>query len=142
MSDTIYRVCAGGVIYHDGKVLTIKWLSRDSTEFPKGTMEKNEAKEATCIREVFEETGYKTKVIRSLGKVVFEFDWDDGNHYEKTVHQYLLELIDDSEPTPQREKHEDFENLWLTPEDAAAQLTFGSDVEILNRAKIAIKANL
>ena len=138
MSDTIYRVCAGGVIYHDGKVLTIKWLSRSTIEFPKGTMEVGETKEATCLREIFEETGYKTRIVQSLGKVVFEFDWEDGHHYNKTVHQYLLELIDDNEPTPHREEHEDFEDLWLTLEEAEKQLTFGSDVEVLNRVKKAI----
>lgn len=139
MRDTIYKICAGGVIYHDGKVLTIKWLSRSSTEFPKGTMEKGETKESTCIREVFEETGYKTRIIQSLGKVVFEFDWEDGNHYNKTVYQYLLELADNNEPTPQREEHEDFEDLWLTLEEAKNQLTFGSDIEVLDRVKKIIK---
>ena len=138
MKNTIYKVCSGGVIYHDGKVLTIKWLSRNTIEFPKGTMEEGETKEATCIREVFEETGYKTKIIKSLGKVVFEFDHDD-NHYNKTVHQYLLELASSNEPTPQREEHEDFEDLWLTLKEAAEQLTFNSDIEVLNRAEQSIK---
>jgi 8-oxo-dGTP pyrophosphatase MutT (NUDIX family) len=140
MNDTIRRYSSGGVVYDNGKVLVIKWVSRrNSIEFPKGTIESNETKEETCIREVFEETGYKTAIVQSLGDTTYEFDWDDGRHYKKTVYNYLLKLVDDSEPTPNREYGEDFENMWLTPNEAAAQLTFDDSRETLQKALDTIK---
>jgi len=136
MRETINKISAGGVIYNNGKVLAIKWFSmgRTSIEFPKGAIEPNETKEEACIREVQEETGYKTRIIKPLGDITFEFDWSDGKHYRKTVYHYLLELINDDEPIPNREADETFENMWLTIEEAKHQLTFDTDKEILERA--------
>lgn len=134
MKETILKHSAGGVIYKNGKVLTIKWLSKDSIEFPKGTIEPNERIEDTAIREVAEETGYKTRIIIPLGNVTFEYDWDDGKHYRKTVEYFLMEPLDDSEPVPNREDSEDFENNWLTFAEAEKMLTFDDGREILARA--------
>jgi len=134
MVDTIRKFSAGGVVYSAGKVLTIKWISKNWIEFSKGKIELNESKEEACIREVMEETGYRTNIIEPLGDVTFEFDWSDGKRYRKTVYHYLLELADDSEPTPKREENEDYENIWLTPQEANEQLSFDTDKEILQRA--------
>lgn len=134
MVDTIRKFSAGGVVYSAGKVLAIKWISKKWIEFPKGTIEANESKENTCVREVMEETGYRTKIIQPLGDVTFEFDWTDSKHHRKTVYHYLLELADDNKPTPKREENEDYENIWLTPQEANEQLSFDTDKEVLQRA--------
>ena len=133
MNDTIRKFSAGGIVYSEGKVLTIKWLSKNWIEFPKGTIEKNETKEDACIREVLEETGYKTSIIQSLGDVTFEFDWSDGKHYKKTVYSYLLKLADDNEPMPNREDNEDYENTWMTIDEANKRLTYDTDKEFLQK---------
>ena len=138
MSETIQKYSAGGVIYKNNRVLTIKWLSKDSIEFPKGTIEAGESHEQTAIREVGEETGYKTKIIEPLGDITFEFDWTDGRHYRKTVFYYLMETINDDAPVPNREDSEDFENNWLTFEQASQLLTHDDSKEILARAIVAI----
>lgn len=134
----IPKFSAGGVIYENGKILTIKWLSRNTIGFPKGTIEAGETHEQTCIREVFEETGYKTKIIKSLDDISFEYVWDDGLRYFKTVYFFLLKLIDDGEPTPNREDGEDFENLWLDIDKADDYLSFETSREILKRVRQAI----
>ncbi len=134
MNETIRKFSAGGIIYSNGNVLTIKWLSKDWIEFPKGTIEKGETKEETCVREVFEETGYKTNIIQSIGDVTFEFTWSDGKNYKKTVYSYLLELADNNEPTPNREEGEDYENIWMTIDEAKQKLTYDTDKKLLQRA--------
>ncbi|MET0979637.1 MAG: NUDIX domain-containing protein [Candidatus Saccharimonadales bacterium] len=138
MTNTIHKVSAGGVVYHQGKVLAIKWLSKNSIEFPKGTIEIGESKEEASIREVFEETGYNASILRSLDSITFGFDWDDDIHYRKTVHYFLMGLVNNDSPTPHREFNEDFENLWLTPEEAITMLTHDDGKEILSRAMGAI----
>ena len=56
--DIVKRVSAGGVVYHKGKYLVIKWGSEKTTELPKGTIELGENPEQACVRELKEETGY------------------------------------------------------------------------------------
>lgn len=140
MSETIQKYSAGGVVIAGDQVLTIKWLSKDSIEFPKGTIEAGETHERTAIREVGEETGYQTKIIDSLGDITFEFDWTDGLHYRKTVYYFLMELANNDEPVPNREDSEDFENNWLTFEQAAELLTHDDSKEVLSRAVALIQS--
>ncbi|HEX7483687.1 MAG TPA: NUDIX domain-containing protein [Candidatus Saccharimonadales bacterium] len=122
-NDVIKKVSAGGVLYHQGKFLVIKWLSEDTVELPKGTIETNETAEEACVREMFEETGYNVAITDNLGQNTFAFKWKDGKNYEKTVHYFLMKRVDELEPTPNREENEDFENLWLSYDEAIAQLT-------------------
>lgn len=134
MNETINKRSAGGVVIENGKVLTIRWLSQDTFEFPKGTIENHEAPHETAIREVKEETGYDVGILDELGDVTYEFDWIDGKHYRKTVTFYLMTLINADEPKPNLQKGEDFENNWLDIEVAKQQLSHNDSREILDRA--------
>lgn len=134
MESKLHMSSAGGVVVDNGKVLTIKWLSRDSIEFPKGTINEGESAEDAARREVKEETGYDVKIIDELGDATFEFDWNDGNHYVKTVTFYLMALLNVNEPKPDLQQGEDFENNWLSIEEAFKQLTHNDSREILERA--------
>lgn len=135
MSETIEKQSAGGIVYADGKVLAIRAIPQNVILFPKGTIEADETPEQTAIREVFEETGYKTIIKAPLGSITYEFDEEDGKHYRKTVHHYLLELEDPNlKPTPNRMEGEDFENLWLTPHEATKHLTYDDSKELLAKA--------
>jgi len=139
MNSTTQKFSAGGVIYKDGKVLTIKWLSRNSIEFPKGTIEQGEKSYETAIREVSEETGYDVRILHPLGDITFEFDWDDGKHYKKNVTYFLMELANNNKPRPRREINEDFENYWITIEEAERLLTHNDSLEILKRVIVIIR---
>lgn len=81
MSETIEKQSAGGIVYADGKVLAIRAIPQNVILFPKGTIEADETPEQTTIREVFEETGYKTIIKAPLGSITYEFDEEDGKHY-------------------------------------------------------------
>ena len=126
---------AGGVVVNDNRVLLIHWGSRNTFELPKGTIKKNETKENTAIREVFEETGYKTKIIKLLGKVSFIFDWDDGKKYKKTVWYFLMKLDQEKQFKKSLLAHEDFETLWLPFEKAIKIASFDDIKKILQQAQ-------
>lgn len=130
----IKKVSAGGVLYDKGKYLTIKWISEGTVELPKGTIEPGETSEAACIREVFEETGYNTRIVSPITVSSFTFVWHDGKTYEKTVHFYLLERVDNLDPTPNREANEDFENLWLDADDTYLLLTYENIKDVFKKA--------
>lgn len=125
---------AGGVVVHDGKLLFITSARRNSVDLPKGTVEANESLDATAIREVEEETGYRTRIIGDLGSITYDFNSKDGKRYRKTVSYFLMELADENEPVKNLQEGEDFENEWLDPSEAAKRLTYDDTREIIKRA--------
>jgi 8-oxo-dGTP pyrophosphatase MutT (NUDIX family) len=135
--DIVKKISAGGIIHHNGRYLTIRWTSEGTTEFPKGTIEPGETPEQACIREVLEETGYNVRIIVPLTVSNFTFDWHDGRTIEKTVHYFLLERIDELEPVTNREDNEDFDNNWLSAEEAYSALSF-DDMKVALKKAISI----
>lgn len=130
----IKNISAGGIIHYKGQFLTIKWLSEGTTEFPKGTIEPGETPEQACVREVLEETGYNVRVVAPLTVSNFVFDWHDDRTIEKTVHYFLLQRIDELEPVTNREDNEDFENTWLSADEAHSALSFDDMKAALRKA--------
>jgi 8-oxo-dGTP diphosphatase len=139
--EIIKKYSAGGIIYHNGKYLTIKWLSEGTVEFPKGTIELGETIEQACIREVLEETGYNMRIVAPLTVSNFVFEWHDGRTYDKTVHYFLLERIDELDPVTNREENEDFENYWLNAGEAYDALSF-DDTKVALKKAISIVSGL
>lgn len=119
----IHKHSAGGIILENGKVLTISWTDREHVGFPKGGIDEGETSEQAALREVYEETGYRARILAPLKSWTYEFD-REGELCRKTVDYYLMERVDDAEPTPHREPGEVFENLWLDIDEARRRLTF------------------
>lgn len=130
----IQKTSAGGVVHHDGKFLLIKWKSEGTVELPKGTVETGESLEEAAIREVFEETGYKGRIINKLNTFNHVFTWHDGVTYDKTVHYFLMLLDDEKKFRHQRQDNEDFINKWVPIHDAEQQLTHSDTKEAVRLA--------
>lgn len=126
---------AGGVLIKDSQVLLIHWDEpRNSYDFPKGGIKWFESPEKACIREVFEETGYKVRVVEFIDRTHYEYDWPNGLHFDKDVEYYLLELIDETAYPPKREKYETFENAWIDIDKAETIITRDLDKAIFQKA--------
>lgn len=126
---------AGGIVIDGDKVLLIHWdKPRDSFDFPKGTIEPGESSEHACLREVFEETGYKTKIVAFIGTNEFDFQTQTGEWRHKINDYYLLELISPDAHKATREPHETFTNAWVSIKKAAQVITRENDVAIYNKA--------
>jgi 8-oxo-dGTP pyrophosphatase MutT (NUDIX family) len=136
--NVIKKVSAGGVLVSGDKCLVIKWISQNTIELPKGTIEQGETPQEACVREVAEETGYNARVTSKLNTATFRFKWKDGNDYEKTVHYFLMERIDNNPPAPKRSEGEDFENMWVTFSDAINLLSFEDMREAVSRARFTL----
>ncbi len=134
MKTVLHTTAAGGVIIDRDKVLVISSENRAAIGFPKGAIEKSESIEAAAIREIKEETGYNVVILEGLGTSTYEFDWKDGNRYRKTEHNFLMELSDDVEPVPDLQPGEDFENMWLSFDEARQRLTYKESVITLEKA--------
>lgn len=128
-----YRHSAGGIIIHDGKVLVIDWTTKPYICFPKGNIEQNETSEQAAIRELKEETGYDVRILRKLGSWM-QFIEEGEKTQCKEVDYYLLALVNNNAPEPEREEREKFVNKWLTPEEAMAALSFQDSKDALAMA--------
>jgi deoxyribose-phosphate aldolase len=98
---------AGGLVFRKGKngleVLMIQDAYGKLT-FPKGHLEAFESFEDAAIREIEEETGIKSRLIETLGRVEYPV-MRDGQSIRKQVRLYLLEAIDEQdEPCYQQEE--------------------------------------
>lgn len=124
---------AGGVVLHEGKVLTISWTDQDYVCFPKGGIDSGETSEQAAVREVWEETGYRVQIVAPIRSWSYDYE-DAGLRYQKKVDYYTMHLINDAPPTPHREPGENFENLWLSVEEAMRRLTFNDAKEALQIA--------
>lgn len=126
---------AGGLIFKDNKVLLIHWdKPRDTYDFPKGHIDEGESSEETALREVFEETGYKTKVAQYIDSNAYYFQTPKGKWSHKTVDYYLLDLIEDAPYDVARESHETFENVWVDIAQAPSVITKAINIDIFNKA--------
>lgn len=142
MRDIVYQYSSGGVILREGKVLTIYSPSRNSIGLPKGTIDEGESPEQAAVREVKEETGYDTKILKKLSDFTYEFDWTDGKHHIKTVTYYLMQLVNDLPPIPNLQPGEDFEIKWLDVAEALELFTFSEPRDALRLALTSVKATL
>lgn len=118
MKHIIQKVVAGGIIIKDSKVLIIQRAASEEAypnlwEVPSGKKEPMEKIEDTVVREVFEETGLKTKVIKVIN--VFNFSVEKTDEVrDVTQINFLLEPNGESEVKLSVE-HQNF--VWVTKDE-------------------------
>lgn len=127
----------GGVVIYENKILLLRKFNSDYV-LPKGRIEKGESKKQTAIREVYEETGVRSDIIRYLGEIHYIFySKPEEEKIHKTVFWYLMTTrCDKTKP----QKEEGFsEAVFLEPELATKNLRFDDEREIMRRAIARIK---
>ncbi len=80
-----------------------------------------------AVREVLEETGRRGTIERDLGTVAYTVA--DGR--PKTVRYYLMAAAAHTAKLA----HDVDEVVWLAPDDAEALLSYGTDRDVLDRAR-------
>ncbi len=128
---------AGGLILEDGRVLLIRMRNLEGREvwtFPKGHLDPGETPEQAALREVLEETGWKCEILSDLATARYSFA-RDGVPVEKDVRWYLLKRVGgDGVPlTPE----EVLAARWLPLEEARRELSYPSDLKLLDLLKSA-----
>ncbi len=104
----------------DGKYLFINSKQFNKISKVYGGIEKGESITEAGIREVFEETGYKTKLVRDLGfSIQSHFYHPDKKIYRKLVSELVeLELVDDKKYEIDQEEVLLHEEIWMTLDEA------------------------
>jgi 8-oxo-dGTP pyrophosphatase MutT (NUDIX family) len=126
---------AGGVLRRerDGRVevaVVHRPRHRDWT-FPKGKLDPGESWRAAAQREVEEETGFRCRLGRRLGRTRYL----DARGREKVVRYWLMDLADDEAGEDFQPNPEVDELRWCTPEEASDLLTYPRDRSLVSRVR-------
>ncbi len=126
---------AGGVVVSDGRVIVIVPVKRAADGrkvlgLPKGHPDGGETPEQAAQREVAEETGVTAELIDDLGDVRYHYE-RKGRSVAKVVRFFLFryrsgDLADHD--------HEIEDARWMPLKEAATELTFPGEREMIARA--------
>jgi bis(5'-nucleosidyl)-tetraphosphatase len=121
----------GAVVYKKTsqgfQFVLIRQIAGNHYGFPKGHVEKNESEEMTAIREVYEETGLKIRIVSSR-KV--EINYAPRLGVVKQVVYFLAEAITDQIILQFDEIAEAF---WASKHDVLTMLTFDNDRHVFEK---------
>lgn len=111
---------------------------------PKGLVDPGEKPEQTAVREVAEETGLIAVPVVKLGdiKYVYVRTWGDKERVFKVVSFYLLRYESgEIDAIGEDMRIEVKRALWIPLEDAARQLAYKGEKEMVQKAQEYLKAH-
>jgi len=126
---------AGGVVVRGGEVVVIVPVKRAADGrrvlgLPKGHLDGDETPEQAARREVSEEAGVIGDVVAELGDVRYRYE-RRGRRVAKTVRFFLFTYVSGSVDD---HDHEIEEARWMPLEQAARDLTYAGEREMVQRA--------
>lgn len=134
---------SGGAVFRKVRAVRIQkveWLlvkpaGTNRWQLPKGTIDPGEKSADTAVREVFEETGAKAKVLEKIDTIKYFFNLDKERIFKSVVF-YLMESEDGAETAiDPKWEHEIAEAIWLPFKEAEEKLTYSSERTILQKAR-------
>jgi 8-oxo-dGTP pyrophosphatase MutT (NUDIX family) len=123
------------VVVRDGECVVIVPTRRAADgsrvlSLPKGHPEEGESAAEAALREVREEAGVETRLVEKLGDVRY-FYMRRGKRIAKVVSFFLLEYVSGDVDDHDVEVEE---ARWLALEDAARELSYDGEREMVTRA--------
>ncbi len=135
------QTSSGGVIFRNLKngieVALVAVKGKKAWCLPKGLIDKNETPPKTALREVREETGLTGEIFDKIGQISYwYFLKKEMTRIHKTVHFYLLKYLNGG---TDEHDHEVDEARWFPIDKAIDRLSYKSEKEIMQNAKVMIK---
>ena len=126
---------AGGVVVRGGEAVVIVPLRRAADGrrvlgLPKGHLEAGESAADAARREVREEAGVEARLVEKLGDVRYLYQ-RAGRRIPKVVSFFLFEYVSGD---PADHDHEIEEARWMSLEQAATELSYKGERDMVARA--------
>jgi 8-oxo-dGTP pyrophosphatase MutT (NUDIX family) len=136
---TLDQISAGGVALRwknsKPEVAIVLMKPRLRWQLPKGIVDPGESPEGTALREVSEEAGIETELLRLIETIEYWYrstKYGKPVRFHKFVHFYLLEYkggdVSDHD-------HEVLEARWVSFEEAIKMLAFKSERDVVEKAR-------
>ena len=127
---------AGGLVHSkDDKLLLI--FRRGKWDLPKGKLDNNEEIKACAVREIKEETGLINVEIEKALCITYHTYHQEGKHFLKESHWYLMKAEEQEDLTPQLE--EDIQKCEWVPIDQIATYMENTHASILDVVNAGVK---
>lgn len=135
------KISSGGVIFRKSgdriEVALIMARGKKAWSLPKGLIDKNETPEETALREVREESGLHGEIVEKIGHISYWYSLDEERiKVHKMVHFFLLKYI---KGDTRDHDHEVDEVRWFAIDDAIETLSYRSEQQMAQKAKIMIE---
>ena len=132
-----YEKSCGAIVFNENteKILLVK-MHNGNWGFPKGHIESNETKEETAIREVFEETNIKIKIIPNFER---EIKYIPNENTIKKV-TFFAGITQEENVTVDSQEIEDFK--WCSYEEALKLVTYKLQKDVLEKSRKVIMEHI
>ena len=141
---TMDQVSAGGVAFRwkdsEPEVAIVRVKPKLRWQLPKGIVDEGESPQVTAVREVREEAGVESDMIKLIETIEYWYrsvKYGKPIRYHKFVHFYLLEYrsgeVSDHD-------HEVEQARWVNIDEALEMLDFKGEREVVEKAREMIKA--
>jgi 8-oxo-dGTP pyrophosphatase MutT (NUDIX family) len=136
---TMDQVSAGGVAFHwresELEIAIVSVKPKLRWQLPKGIVDPGETPQVTAVREVREEAGIETDLIRLIETIEYWYrsvKYGKPVRYHKFVHFYLLEY---KSGDVTNHDHEVEESRWVSFDEALEMLDFKSERDVVEKAR-------
>jgi ADP-ribose pyrophosphatase YjhB (NUDIX family) len=128
----VEEISAGGLVVNVADQTGLLIGRRDKRgrmlwSLPKGHIEAGETPEDAALREVLEETGITSEILRLLGVIDFWF-MADGKRIHKTVHHFLFQMTGG---ILQAQINEVDEVAWFPIRDFSSRLAYSDERKLI-----------
>lgn len=126
---------AGSILFYRNKIVLLFHHQKRIFVLPKGRRKKGETLKQTALRETMEETGFRhLQYVRKLGRHQYIFVQGNAKNI-KTVHVYLVELLDKTKKSKTQMPNEKFSNRFFPYAEAMKRLKWEADRKLLRKAR-------
>ena len=136
---TMDQISAGGVAFRwrdsEPEIAIVSVKPKLRWQLPKGIVDPGEAPQVTAVREVREEAGVETDLIKLIETIEYWYrsvKYGKPVRYHKFVHFYLLEY---KSGDVENHDHEVEESRWVSFEEALKRLDFKSERDVVAKAR-------
>src|SRR5687768_6122146 len=140
---TMDQISAGGVAFRwkdsEPEIAIVSVKPKLRWQLPKGIVDPGESPQVTAVREVREEAGVETELVKLIETIEYWYrsvKYGKPVRYHKFVHFYLLEYKSGDVAD---HDHEVEESRWVSFEEAMEMLDFKSERDVVEKAQTMIK---